>query len=87
MAGTVAKVTVAVAGDYTVDAVSWLAVAGALGASFLLALIPAIIARGKGRSFVGFWLFGVFFFLIALIVSLVITDGRRDVGPAGTACP
>ena len=39
---------------------------------FLLAIIPAKIAAKKGYSFGGFYAFGVFFWLIALIVALVI---------------
>ncbi len=39
-----------------------------------LAQIPAYIAAKKGYSFVGFLFFGLFFFLIALVVSLLITD-------------
>ena len=37
-----------------------------------LAFIPANIAKKKGYSFGGFWVFGFFFFLIALIVSLCL---------------
>lgn len=40
----------------------------------LLAIIPARIARKKGYSFGGFYAFGVFFWLIALIVALCIKD-------------
>ena len=39
-----------------------------------LAFIPASIASGKGYSFGGFYAFGFFFFLPALIVSLVLDD-------------
>lgn len=38
-----------------------------------VSLIPAFIASKKGYSFVGFWLFGVFFFVVALVVALVIS--------------
>ena len=38
----------------------------------LLAVIPARIAAKKGYSFAGFYIFGVFFWLIALIVALVL---------------
>lgn len=40
----------------------------------LLAIIPAKIAAKKGYSFGGFYAFGVFFWLVALIVSLVVKD-------------
>lgn len=39
-----------------------------------LASIPAGIASKKGYSFGGYWLFGFFFFLPALIVALVVSD-------------
>ena len=38
----------------------------------LIGLIPASIARGKGRSFVGWWLYGAALFIIALPHSLII---------------
>ena len=40
----------------------------------VLGLIPARIAKKKGYSFGLWWLFGFFFFLIALIVSLFLAD-------------
>ena len=57
-----------------------------------LALIPAAIAQSKGRSFFGYWVFGLFFFVIALVVALVISDEsdtRRAVqaGPRRVPCP
>jgi hypothetical protein len=44
--------------------------------SALLSLIPASIARGKGRRFARWWVYGWFLFLIALIHSICI-KGRR----------
>jgi hypothetical protein len=38
----------------------------------LAALIPAYIASIRGYSFLGFYIFGVFLFPIALIVSIVL---------------
>ena len=32
----------------------------------VLGLIPASIARSKGRSFFGFWLYGALLFIVAL---------------------
>ena len=32
----------------------------------LLGLIPAVIARSKGRSFFGFWIYGALLFIVAL---------------------
>ena len=56
----------------------------------LLALIPASIAAGKGRSFGGWWLYGFGFFIIALIHSLVLkpeTYGERPSGRGQPTCP
>ena len=56
-----------------------------LGVLALLALIPANIAQNKGYSFGGYWLFGVCFFLPALIVALVIQDKRLVTVPTQMA--
>lgn len=45
-----------------------------IGAAVGLAFIPASIARKKGYSYGGFWAFGFFLFIPALIVALVIED-------------
>lgn len=45
-----------------------------VGIAVGLAFIPATIARNKGYSYGGFWVFGFFLFLIALIVALCISD-------------
>lgn len=53
----------------------------AIAAFYLvLGLIPALIAQRKGRSFIGYWAFGTFFFIIALIVALVVSppNGRSN---------
>ena len=34
--------------------------------SVVLGLIPAAIARSKGRSFFGFWVYGTLLFIVAL---------------------
>ena len=46
-----------------------------IAASLVLgfALIPAIVGDAKGRSFLGFFLFGLFLFLPALITALIIS--------------
>lgn len=41
---------------------------------FVVLLIPARIANKKGYSYIGFLVFAVFFYPIALIVSLLIDD-------------
>jgi len=38
-----------------------------------LGLIPAFIAKGKGRKFGRWWVYGIFLFLVALIHSLAIS--------------
>jgi hypothetical protein len=43
-----------------------------------LAFIPAVIASNKGHSGVGYYLFGLFFFLPALIVALLIKPATRQ---------
>lgn len=43
--------------------------------SIVLGLIPAIIAKSKGRSFLGWWVYGAMIFIVALVHSLVI---QRD---------
>lgn len=45
-----------------------------IGAAIGLAFIPATIARKKGYSYGGFWAFGFFLFIPALIVALVLED-------------
>lgn len=49
-------------------------------ASPVLAFIPAVIGARKGRSSLGFYLFGLFLFIPAVIVALLIssdTEGLR----------
>lgn len=45
---------------------------GLLAIVVVLGLIPAIIARRKGRSFVGWWLFGAVLLIAALPASLLV---------------
>jgi ABC-type Mn2+/Zn2+ transport system permease subunit len=42
-----------------------------------LALIPAFIAQSKGRSFLGWYIYGIFLWIIALIHSLVLSDKSK----------
>jgi hypothetical protein len=53
---------------------------GWFGALSLLATIPAGIATRKGRTFGFWWLLGLFAFLPALVVALLIqpTEAARD---------
>jgi hypothetical protein len=45
--------------------------------AMFLGLIPAAIAHGKGRSFVGFWIYGAMLFIVALPHSLLIPTNPR----------
>jgi len=42
-----------------------------------LGLIPAAIAHGKGRSFIGFWIYGALLFIVALPHALLIPSDPR----------
>lgn len=44
---------------------------GILFAAILIGLIPASIAKGKGRSFFGWWLYGSAIFIVALPHALL----------------
>ena len=44
-----------------------------------LAYIPANIARKKGYGFIGFYILGIFFFFVALIVSLCLSDKKQQI--------
>ena len=39
-----------------------------------MSVVPALIASKKGHSFIGWWLYGVLLWPIALVHSLVISD-------------
>jgi len=39
----------------------------------LVGLLPAFIAQGKGRSFVGWWIYGALLFIVALPHSLLLS--------------
>ena len=49
---------------------------GAIVVGLLLALIPATIASRKGQPFALWYLFGLFCFLPALVISLVISEAH-----------
>ena len=44
----------------------------------VLGLVVGLIARGKGRSFIGWWFFGFMLFIVAIIVVLVIPAKNRS---------
>lgn len=48
-----------------------------LGALVVVSLIPAFIAKSKNRSFLVWWLFGLFLFVPALICAVLIGPNER----------
>lgn len=58
---------------------------GILMVAVLLGLIPAAIAQGKGRSFLGWWIFGAALFIVALPVALLIEEDKQVVEARGLA--
>jgi cytochrome c-type biogenesis protein len=55
-----------------------------LGAA-LLGLIPAVIARQKGRNFYDWWFFGAALFPVALVFALRLENGQLPADPARAA--
>ena len=61
----------------------------------MLGLIPAVIANQKGHSFIGFWIFGFFCWLPAIITAALISpkqyssknDRYRPIGSAAYGQP
>jgi hypothetical protein len=45
----------------------------------LIGLIPAAIAHNKGRSFIGFWIYGAMLFIVALPHALLIPSDSRSI--------
>lgn len=45
--------------------------------AILLGLVPAVIAQGKGRSFVAWWIYGALLFIVALPHSLLMKTDRE----------
>ena len=43
----------------------------------LIGLIPAIIAKNKGRSFLGWWIYGALLFIVALPHSLIMRPNQE----------
>ena len=54
----------------------------ALIAGAILGLIPAFIAKNKGRSFALWYLYGFMIFIVALIHSIMLKDHSGVQGPA-----
>ena len=58
----------------------------------LLGLIPAAIAQSKGRSFVGFWIYGALIFIVALPHALIMKANPEKIeedalAAGGKKCP
>jgi hypothetical protein len=49
-----------------------------------LGLVVGLIARSKGRSFIGWWFFGFMLFIVAIILVLVLPARNRStaLGPS-----
>ncbi len=46
----------------------------------LIGLIPAIIARNKGKSFLLWWFYGAMLFIVALTHALLLKPDNQKVG-------
>lgn len=61
--------------------------------ALILGAIPAMIAKKKGRNAVGWYIYGVLLFIIALPHALIMKSKyqcphcRSNVDPAATVCP
>jgi hypothetical protein len=47
--------------------------------AILIGLIPALIAKGKGRSFVLWWLYGAALFIVALPHALIMKADKEAI--------
>ena len=43
----------------------------------ILGLIPAFIAKGKGRDFISWWFYGALLFIVAIIHSILLKDNKQ----------
>lgn len=46
--------------------------------ALFLGLIPAVIAKNKGRNFLIWWIYGALLFIVAFIHALVIKPDLRE---------
>ncbi|MCX5841940.1 MAG: zinc ribbon domain-containing protein [Deltaproteobacteria bacterium] len=60
---------------------------GFLFLAIILGVIPAAIAQKKGRSFVGWWIFGAALFIIALPASLIVKPLNVEPPDTLRKCP
>lgn len=47
--------------------------------AFIIGVIPGYIAKGKGRNFVSWWIYGSLFFIIALPHSILLKNNLEEV--------
>lgn len=47
--------------------------------TILIGIIPAVIAQGKGKSFVLWWIYGALLFIIALPHSLIMKPDEKSI--------
>jgi hypothetical protein len=68
-----------------VDTFGWILIGiGALIIWIALAFWPARVAGRKGHSFIGYFIFSLFFFPLALIMAYVVKDRRGLYVEAGS---
>lgn len=58
----------------------------------LIGLLPAFIAKNKGRSFVAFWIYGALLFIVALPHALLMKSNAKTLeadalASGGKKCP
>jgi hypothetical protein len=51
----------------------------ALGIAIVIGVIPGLIASSKGRSFLGWWIYGALLFIVALPHSILIKPNVKEV--------
>ena len=65
-------------GIYAVSTVGWTLLAVAFVIIWIaLAFWPARVARRKGHSFIGYFIFSLIFFPVALITAYLVRDRRQ----------
>jgi hypothetical protein len=45
----------------------------------LLGLIPAMVAKGKGKDFITWWVYGALIFIVALPHSLLMSSDNAEI--------
>ena len=71
---------------YAVSTVGWVLIGIAAVAIWIaLAFWPARVARRKGHSFIGYFIFSLFFFPAAIIAAYLVHDRTQIPGGATTA--